>query len=118
MHYLPVHLKLHLVESNPLDEGHQRPRSNVSQVEAEDGMKAQKADKPLIVLLPNTLPDPNAVMVVLGDAHLADRAVLRPGRLVEVACSAGVFLFVDFSVVVWLVLLDVFFMVCLGDFAW
>ena len=118
MNYLPVHLKLHLVKSNPLDEGHKRSSSNMRQVEAKDGMKAQKADKPLIVLLPHALPDPNAVVVVLGHTHLADRAVLGSGRFVEFACPAGVFLFVYFSIIVGLVFLDIIFMVFLGDFAW
>ena len=71
LNYFSIHLKLHVIESDPFNEGQKRSYPNMRQIETKDGMKAQKADKPLVVFLPNALSDPNAVMIILGDAHLA-----------------------------------------------
>ena len=81
-------------------------------------MQEEKADEPFVVFLAYALSNPDAVVIVLGHAHLADGAVFGSGWFGEVAGSAVIFLFVHLPIVVFFILLDVFFKICLFYVPW
>jgi hypothetical protein len=63
-----------------------------STVDADDDVHKKEGKEPLVVLGPNALVDPDAVMVELFHAHIADSAVLGPRWLLHFACLTLIFL--------------------------
>lgn len=57
------------------------------------------------------------MMVVLGNTHPADGAMLRPCRFMELTRPTRVLFFVELSVVIFFPLFDILSHVILGDFA-
>lgn len=87
-------------------------------------MEAQKHNEPLIVLFPDTLPDPTspnslpyAVMIELGHTNITHTAVLRPRRLQHITRPTFLVLGVEDVVVVVFELFDVVLFILGGDLA-
>ena len=115
---LSIQVEFHVIEFYVLDEGDERQSANVGQEEAPYGMQKEKADKPFIVFLTYALSDPDTVVIVLSYAHLADGAVFGSGWFMEVTGSTVIFLFVHLPIVVFFILLDVLFIICLFYVPW
>ena len=69
---LSIQVEFHVIEFYVLDEGDKRQSANVGEEEAPNCMQKEKADKPFVIFLPNALSNPDAVVIILGYAHLAD----------------------------------------------
>ena len=115
---LSIQVEFHVIEFYVLDEGDERKSANVGQEEAPYGMQKEKADKPFVVFLTYALSYPDTVVIILGYTHLADGAVFGSGWFMEVTGSTVIFLFVHLPIVVFFILLDVLFIICLFYVPW